>query len=163
MTVRLARLADAELLGPLHVDSWRAAYGHLLPDSFFETLDPAARTIRFAEMISEGRTVLVADDGEVHGFCSLGPSRDIDGWGEVYAIYLRPASWGRGLGAELLSEAEERLADSGFDRAMLWVLERNNRARAFYERRGWTSTETRQTLNMDGTSIDELIYERGLT
>ncbi len=163
MTVRVARLADAEVLGPLHVDSWRAAYGHLLPDSFFDTLDPEVRTTRFAEMITEGRTVLVADDGEVHGFCSLGPSRDIDGWGEVYAIYLRPSSWGRGLGAELLSEAEERLAHGGFDRAMLWVLQGNTRARAFYERSGWTPTETRQTLVMGGTSLDELIYERRLT
>lgn len=163
MTIRLARVADAEALGPLHVESWRAAYAHLLPPSFFDTLDPAARTARFAEMITEGRTVLVSDDGEIHGFCSLGPSRDVDGWGEVYAIYLRPSSWGLGLGTELLSQAEGRLAEIGFDRAMLWVLEGNTRARTFYERSGWKPTPTRQTLDIGGTSLDELVYERALT
>lgn len=160
MNVRLARPADAEVLGPLHVESWRAAYAHLLPASFFDMLDPVARTARFSEMITEeGRTVLVADDGEIHGFCSLGPSRDFDELGEVYAIYLRPSSWGRGIGAELLAEAETRLAESGFDRAMLWVLEGNTRARAFYERSGWKPTSSRQTLDIAGTSLDELVYE----
>ncbi len=163
MTVRLARHADAAVLGPLHVESWRAAYAHLLPVSFFDTLDPAARTARFSEMIDEGRKVLVADDGEIHGFVSLGPSRDLVGWGEVYAIYLRPVSWGLGHGSGLLREAEWRLAADGFDRAMLWVLVGNDRGRAFYESRGWTPTDRRQTLDIGETRLAEMVYERDLT
>jgi GNAT superfamily N-acetyltransferase len=38
---------------------------------------------------------------------------------------------------ELIEHTEERLRAEGFDEAVLWVLDDNPRARAFYERHGW--------------------------
>jgi ribosomal protein S18 acetylase RimI-like enzyme len=46
--------------------------------------------------------------------------------------------WGLGAGPALMTEAIERLRHSGFESAVLWVLDDNPRARAFYERRGWS-------------------------
>ena len=48
-----------------------------------------------------------------------------------------PAEWGRGAGAALHDEAVALLRSDGASIAQLWVLEENERARRFYEARGW--------------------------
>src|SRR4029453_3922458 len=81
-----------------------------------------------------------ADEGI--GFARVGASReDEDGdgerEGELYAIYLDPRCWGRDIGKALLLRAEESLRGSGFRRAVLYVLEGNERAQRFYRAAGW--------------------------
>ena len=49
---------------------------------------------------------------------------------------MLPAEWGRGAGAALHDEAHALLRRDGAI-AHLWVLEANERARRFYEARGW--------------------------
>jgi len=83
----------------------------------------------------------VDDAAEVAGFAWLGPARedgpDQQDLGELYAIYVRPDAWGRGLGRALLAETMRRLRSDGFRGAILWVLEDNPRTRLFYEQAGW--------------------------
>jgi len=89
-----------------------------------------------------GRHVLVVDghDGVV-GFATAGPVRGDDQeaarTGELYAIYVHPKAWGRGVGQALMADVLERLRAEGFDDAILWVLEDNPRTRRFYELGGW--------------------------
>ncbi len=47
-------------------------------------------------------------------------------------------AWGTGAGRLLMSAFVERLRESGFEDATLWVLDDNPRARRFYEAAGWT-------------------------
>ncbi len=82
-------------------------------------------------------TIVVEDDGEIVGFADLGPEREDDSIGELYAIYVLPETWGRGVGRTLMSEAVYRLRHAGFAEAVLWVLEENPRTRRFYELAGW--------------------------
>jgi ribosomal protein S18 acetylase RimI-like enzyme len=69
--------------------------------------------------------------------------------GEVHAIYLLERAAGAGIGHELFSRAVEQTRRSGFQRAHLWVLEVNDRARRFYERAGWNWDGTRSTHRLD--------------
>ncbi len=80
-----------------------------------------------------------AGTGAVTGFVSFGPSRDADavGFGEIYALYVDPERYQGGVGRLLMAEARQRLQGAGFDAAVLWVLQGNRRALAFYEREGW--------------------------
>jgi len=57
--------------------------------------------------------------------------------GEVYALYVAPDWWSTGTGRSLMSCAVAALAEAGYERAVLWVLEANARARRFYEKAGW--------------------------
>ena len=57
--------------------------------------------------------------------------------GSVENLYVRPASRGDGVGAALLSAAEDALASRGVDVVSLEVLARNDRAREFYDREGY--------------------------
>ncbi len=88
-----------------------------------------------------GRGVIVVErGGSLVGFVAFGPAggeaSDLK-VGEVYSIYLDSAHWGRGYGRSLFQAATEALRRAGFNEAVLWVLETNERARRFYERAGW--------------------------
>src|SRR5690606_2684986 len=148
VSIRPARPEDAQTLGPLHVRCWQEAYAHILPEPFLQRLDPAVRTDRFRELIADPEVTLIVaeDDDGIAGFCSFGHARDVADRGEVYAIYLRSSAWGRGLGSGLLLEAQDRLSET-FEEAMLWVLSDNTRARAFYERHGWSPSGEKQYLD----------------
>ncbi len=59
--------------------------------------------------------------------------------GEVYALYVTPGWWSTGTGRSLMAAALAALSEAGFDRAVLWVLAGNARARRFYERAGFSA------------------------
>jgi len=106
---------------------------------------------------SERVRVFVAEaDGAVGGFVSAGPSRDrdLEGEGEIYAIYVQPELWGRGIGRALIDAAEQELRELGFAEAGLWVLEDNTRARRFYERRGWRENGESRVVEFPPNPLD---------
>jgi ribosomal protein S18 acetylase RimI-like enzyme len=167
--VRAAQLDDAAAIGLVHVRSWQAAYAGHFPQEFLDALDPAARAEGWRRILGaqqrDRQTDLVAGfDGQVGGFASVGPSREDDagGVGEVYAIYVLPELWGRGLGRQLMAAALDALAELGFDAATLWVLEDNHRARRFYETGGWSTDGATKVDDGLGFPIAEVRYHRPL-
>jgi GNAT superfamily N-acetyltransferase len=137
VTIRTARLEDAEASAACHIACWREAYADIVdPDLLAErTGDLAARTERWRDIITAfgPRWLAVADTGEVVGFSAAGPGRDddVDIELELYAMYVRAAHHGTGLADRLLTAA---IGDAS---AYLWVLEANPRAQAFYARHGF--------------------------
>jgi len=160
--IRPARVSDAEELSSLHIATWQHTYREILPDAFLAGLDIERRVSWFTHQIESGSEILVAEDeGDLTGFAFLGESAD-DGWGEVFAIYVHPGKWGKGHGFELLGEAERKLSAAGFDKALLWVLKSNARARSFYERQEWTLGKPLRIEEIGGVQVTEVRYERVL-
>jgi GNAT superfamily N-acetyltransferase len=81
--------------------------------------------------------------------------------GEVYALYVAPDWWSTGTGRSLMSRAVAALTDAGYERAVLWVLEANARARRFYERAGWAGDGASNVLDGLG-GVVEVRYTRPL-
>ena len=161
--VRIASIADAGGIARVHIASWQVAYEGVFSHDFLGSLDLDIRTGWWeALLLREERITFVADSEEVVvGFSLIGPSEDA-GWGEVFAIYVDPAHWARGIGRKLLTASEVQLAEDGFERALLWVLQGNDRARAFYERQGWVKGKPIRLETIGGTEITEVRYERDL-
>jgi ribosomal protein S18 acetylase RimI-like enzyme len=107
-------------------------------------------------------TLVAQQLAEVVGFASLGRSRDDEALGELYAIYVLPAAWGGGAGPALMAEGLERLRGSGFQEAVLWVLEDNPRARAFYQRSGWALDGQARAETFLDTFVGEVRYRIAL-
>jgi GNAT superfamily N-acetyltransferase len=109
---------------------------------------------RFQDPLFEQCACWVADDdGEVIGFALVGPERGSTSQddrnppvthtgnastGELYAIYVHPRSWNLKAGRDLMQEATRHLRDEGYEEAVVWVLENNDRARRFYGKAGWS-------------------------
>lgn len=139
-----------------------------MPDEAIARFDVEVRQRLWREGLGRdprpGSATFVAElDGEVVGFASVGRSRDEEAKkeGELYAIYLHPSCWDRGIGRALLGCAEESMRTSGFERALLWMLEGNVRGERFYRTAGWTP-DGRKEDKFQGTDVVELRYRKAL-
>jgi len=159
--IRWAVPGDAAELAVVHVTTWQAAYSGILDEEFLLGLDTAAREAWWRRFIEEGARVHVVGEEHVLGFCHAAASSD-EGWGEVFSIYVLPERWGSGLGHLLLTAGEATIRSQGFDRALLWVLERNERARRFYERYGWVQGRPIRVEEIGGVQVTEVRYEKDL-
>jgi len=163
MQVRVATPDDALAIETIRVHGWRAAYRHILPAEALDAL-PIDET-RWRRRIVDpppGWAIVVADEDErVVGFATTGPSRDEDGIGELYAIYVDPAHWSTGAGRALLERAEAVLR-ARYAEATLWVLEDNDRARRFYERAGWAPDGGCKAEERFGIRAPEVRYRKRL-
>jgi ribosomal protein S18 acetylase RimI-like enzyme len=142
--VRKATIEDAAGIARVHVRAWQVAYRGHIPDEYLDSLDVEKRTKMWRQLTRDAnKIVLIAEDGEsgVIGFSALGASRDAEAstdTAEVLAIYVRPEKWQRGIGRALLSASLDQLRTRGFDQVTLWVLDKNKRARSFYESFGFS-------------------------
>ena len=109
-----------------------------------------------------GRGVIVAErGGSLVGFVAFGPAEGEAGdlkLGEVYSIYLDSAYWGRGYGRSLFQAATDALRRAGFNEAVLWVLETNERARRFYEKAGWKADGQTKAEERGQVLLNEVRY-----
>ncbi len=143
MNIRPATVDDASALARVHVDSWRAAYRGLVPESRLQGFDYHWRTERFRQSLATEaeETYVALVDEQIVGFLTIGAARDWDvdrqRTGEIWGIYLAPTHWRQGIGRQLADEAETMLRSRGYQDIILWVLEGNHAARRFYEALGF--------------------------
>jgi len=168
MHVRTAHLHDADALADLHVRAWRRAYRGLMPDAFLNGLSVTGRIGLWHEVLDDpprrSAQLLLEDAGRIVGFVLVGGEElEADAVrGEVYALYVDPDHWRRGVGSALLAAGCDRLRAAGFGAAVLWVHEGNERARAFYRAAGWDTDGTLRRQEALGIDALEVRYRREL-
>jgi GNAT superfamily N-acetyltransferase len=172
--IRAATREDADGITDVQVASWRAGYSHVFPDSvlYADEFDTTRRSFWTSWRFAPGhRVTVVTEPGEegerVIGFASYGPERErargFTGRGEIWAFYLHPDRWGSGVASDLMEHTELRLRSEGFVRAVLWVLDDNPRARAFYEKHGWDASGLEADFDdYDGVAVPEVEYRKDL-
>jgi len=168
--VRPARASDARAIGRIHVHAWQAAYRGLLPDSFLAALSIDQREEYWRDVIIRRRsTLLVADDDtgrDINGWIAIGPASDPDapiGSGEVLALYVDPVIWANGVGGALWRSGRDYLCKLGYQRAQLWALADNRRARRFYQRAGFLFDGSQRTVVRGPSEVREIRYIVDLT
>ena len=95
------------------------------PDKITETV---------AHLIDRDGFWVFEDEGGIHGFSSADP-RD----GSIFALFMDPASEGRGIARDLLAAACANLAAAGHRKAWL-TTGTGTRAERLYRRQGWEQT-----------------------
>ncbi|MEV0563178.1 GNAT family N-acetyltransferase [Dactylosporangium sp. NPDC050588] len=129
MEVRTARTEDVDALVTIHQVARRTYYGDLeIADDTRELRDAYTVSIQATD-----RLVLCVDgaDGRPAGFLSLGPPARLVG------LYVDPAHWLRGAGSALHDAGIAAWREAGITEGQLEVWDGNDRAKAFYLRRGW--------------------------
>jgi GNAT superfamily N-acetyltransferase len=88
---------------------------------------------------------LAEENGRRLGFLTIRQSRT-EGWDVLERLYVEPDAQNRGVGTALLDRAKALRPDGLY----LWVFQRNEGARRFYERHGFVLVElTDRSENME--------------
>jgi GNAT superfamily N-acetyltransferase len=169
LKIRPAELSDSEGIAQVHTLSWKSAYRGLLPDQLLDDLRWQDRKVRWDANLAQPSTtkIQVASTTQLKilGFASVGPCRDDDlvekDIYELYAMYLSPDVWRKGVGAKLLNSVIAEIPDNSRS-ISLWVLEGNLGGRAFYESQGFESDGTTQIANILGYELVEIRYRKNL-
>jgi ribosomal protein S18 acetylase RimI-like enzyme len=153
LVVRTARPTDTRAVAEVQVRSWRAAYAGLMPAALLDGLSVDSRAEMWSRLVARSEHhLLVLTAPDVVGFASVGPDRQDPGFGQLYALYLDPAWWGRGAG-RLLHDAAVAHLDARHAASRLWVLSTNQRAIRFYRAAGWRPDGTVQTEEQPGGHV----------
>ena len=123
VVIRHAIASDAGAVADVWLASFKATYA--FPPAHPD--DDVRRWIRDEIVPREETWVAVEPDGAIVGFMSLHDD-DLD------HLYVRPDRFDRGIGSRFVELAKER-RPGGLG---LYTFQVNTRARAFYERRGFT-------------------------
>ena len=155
-------------LATVHVVSWRAAYRGLMPDEVLAGLSVPEREQALVRPTQRsgatderrGRDRRTALSASLRSGPPVVPADRADPTlGDLYALYLDPGRWGRGIGLLSTPLLLDRLVTHSFTHAGLWVLDGNQRALRFYRRHGWTDTGRTQ---IDRGPQDIELHERRL-
>jgi RimJ/RimL family protein N-acetyltransferase len=125
LIVRPSGADEAETHFTIQRDACVAAFAHVFPPERYPFPDAAVRERWLA---FEGTVLLAERDGRAIGLAAFEAC-----W--LGGFYVVPDEWGSGVARELHDAALAAMPDC--PELRLWTLEENDRARRFYEKRGW--------------------------
>ncbi len=147
MIIRPADTKDIPAIAALHIEGWKGAYGGIVDQAYLDSLTLEKRIADWTGWMGSGQSeVFLAEEGGVPaGFVVTGrtktpppgssPIRPSHS-GEIYALYLAPAFWRKGIGTALLKHGARHLKAQKHSAVCLWVLDKNDRAKSFYAAQG---------------------------
>ncbi|MCR5794524.1 MAG: GNAT family N-acetyltransferase [Solobacterium sp.] len=136
---------DDEIRGKayVHCASWHEAYAGMIDRDYLAGMTTEkceAMAFRWKE-----NCIVAKDADQVIGFAAYGHNdADYPETGEITALYVLSAYYGRGIGRRLMEAALKELGDHQCIR--LWVLKENRRAIRFYEKCGFRPDGTEAYL-----------------
>ena len=168
VSVRPARPDDAAEIGRIQVETWRTAYGEIVPRPVLDGLTPADAAAAWIAAISAPPTarhhVLVALEGEwLVGFIALGPADDLEADDPdpattvaIAPILVEPR-WGRrGHGSRLLAAAVDHARRDATSRAITWIPEADSVSREFLISAGWAPDGLARALDTGAGELREI-------
>jgi ribosomal-protein-alanine N-acetyltransferase len=140
VTVRDARPDDAARIAEVAEASWRETYRDIFEPAFIDdflrrsySTDQLAREATWTADHAEAQFLVAERDGDIVGYLGFGEGPRGP---ELFRVYAHPVAYGTGVGGALLDELHRRI-DGRVDAYVLDVHSRNERGRAFYDRRGF--------------------------
>lgn len=77
---------------------------------------------------------------------------------ELICIHSLCDNWGKGYGTMMMNHIFNEIKNSEYNSVLLWVFEKNTRARNFYEKHGFVLTNSTQTVY----GAVEVMYQKNL-
>jgi GNAT superfamily N-acetyltransferase len=155
---------DADAVGLLQAESWRASYRGIMPDGFLDSSAIEHRQSAWRQRLSidtNRRWLLKAHDqnGELVGFACVELDAEPE-WGALLDnLHVRPDRKGKGIGRRLFDAAREWSFEQLGHRAIhLWVIEANLEGQQFYNRVGGTVAERKVTDVVGVVTVPALRY-----
>lgn len=144
--LRSAVLEDAPTLAYIQTQAWNAAFGGILSPEALAQATQLEEAEAMYQYVLENRLAYVSlqcVDGTPQGIYSWSTNRDQLGsdTAELICIHSLPQFWGQGYGSHMMEHLLQEVCAAGYSHLVLWVFEKNQRARDFYEKHGFTQTK----------------------
>jgi len=164
VTLRPAVLQDAAGIAKVRVDSWRATYRGMIPDSYLDGMRVEDSTALWQRILSapEGanRNVFVAESqNEIIGFAAAMMLNE-EKFGcnaELTGIYLQPHAQRLGVGRSMVGAVAKACLTRGAHGMLVWVISANQIGRKFYEKLDGEFL-IEQPFTWDGLDLHETGY-----
>jgi ribosomal protein S18 acetylase RimI-like enzyme len=138
MEIRKANKNDIQSIQNIAFETWPSAYGDILK---VEQIDYMLNLMYNKEVLQkqmeESQTfVIIKEENEDLAFVSFETDYDKQAQTKIHKIYITPAAQGKGLGKILIEETESQAIKKRNNKLLLNV-NRQNKARYFYEKLGF--------------------------
>lgn len=165
INLRKMKSSDATGVATIQVECWRKAYAGIIPDKYLASLDVNAKAKTWETGLSVNPDVIriVALEKNIpFGFVAGLENRSSAFYPEIaseaWSIYVHPDHWKKGIGKSLLLAFIEEMRKLKHSTMIVWALEENLPARAFYESMGGVLQSQKQTQTYGGKSLSEVAY-----
>ena len=162
--IRKVQAGDETHLAYIQTESWKAAFKDILSDEILQkTAEINRSTAMYKRLLDEhiGNGYILEVNGIPHCIAWWDKARDDDmpDYAELICIHSLQDNWRKGYGTKMMETVLDDMKAAGYTKAMLWVFTDNNRARKFYEARGFvTSGKTKPCLE-----TQEICYVKNLS
>lgn len=158
ISVRQASYDDVQNLAHVQLTTVIHAYAGIFPAEASPPSLESLVTEWRGSFDARGFRAFLAEDSKLPvGTVAIRADPDFADLGQLERLHVVPERWNGGIGSALYEAAIKALQDGGYREAGLWVLEANDRARDFYEKRGWKLLPGR-TLTWPGLNVVEFRY-----
>ena len=157
--IRKVAPGDEAVLAHIQTESWKAAFKDILTEKELTRCTNLERaTQMYAGLLEakKGNGYLLEVGGKGHCIAWWDATReaDMEGWAELICIHSLQNNWGKGYGSKMMDKVLEDMAKAGYSKVMLWVFEENQKARKFYEAKGFVKGEKSKTIK----GVTEVMY-----
>lgn len=161
--IRNVKIGDESTLAYIQTESWKAAFRGILAEEVLKKCtDINCATAMYSNLLKEnrGHGYLLEVGGNPHciAYWDATREKDMPGFAEIICIHSLQNNWGKGYGSKMMEQLLADISAAGYEKVMLWVFVENERARKFYEAKGFAATDKIQPAF--GSS--EICYEKNL-
>lgn len=162
-SIERVKLGDEVTLAHIQTESWKAAFKDILsPEVLTKYANADKATMMYRRLIEQniGNGYLLKVEEKPHCIAWWDATRekDMPGYAELICIHSLPNQWRKGYGSKMLDTVLHDIVIAGYTKVMLWVFEENERARKFYEKRGFILTGKVKS----DIGVTEICYEKKL-
>ncbi len=143
ITLRIAREEDLPVIANIGTITYGPTYAHLIGQEQVDYMLGKFYTLgALKEQLMQGHIFLIAhEQGKDLAFASYSTTDPEKGIVKLHKLYVLPEAHGMGLGKFLINEVRDKAIDAGAKSLELNV-NRDNNAKAFYEKAGFKIKET---------------------
>ena len=163
ITIRKAKLGDEKILAHIQTESWKSAFTDIISAEDMERYTDIAKAEAMYENVlksDHAEVSILKIDGKPHCIAAWSKARNsqLSDCAELICIHSLSKNQGKGYGSIMMNHIIDEIKNSGYNSVLLWVFEKNARARSFYEKHGFELTDKTQ-ISYDAV---EVMYRKEL-
>ncbi|MEE0968708.1 MAG: GNAT family N-acetyltransferase [Clostridia bacterium] len=161
--MRKAKLGDEKILAYIQTESWKSAFVDIISAEDMERCtDIVKAEAMYENVLKSGyaEMSILEIDSKPHCIAAWSKARNpqFSDCAEIICIHSLSENRGKGYGSMMMNHIIDEIKNSGYNNVLLWVFEKNTRARRFYEKHGFELTDNTQ-ISYDAV---EVMYRKEL-